>query len=300
MNGWIPGLIALILLTPSARADQSSVASRMPTADTVTDEAAIRKADADWAKAAQSGQVDAWVAFYAEDALVLPPNETMVSNKNDARKPVGELLALPGLSITWHPTRIEVARSGDVAYLIGAYELSFNGVNGSPVTDRGKLVEVWKKQSDGSWKCIVDTWNSDLPASPHAAPPVPLANEQIKRPAMSVSTLNATPSAPNPTREQTADYGEMPAHYQDAIQHWFQRNLMYPDSIQYQEVTKPEKGYTTVVRGLLAGNETHRFGWTVKATINEKNAAGGYGGFKTYTFLFHGDKIVSTVVPASQ
>jgi ketosteroid isomerase-like protein len=31
--------------------------------------------------------------------------------------------------------------------------------------DSGKLVEVWKKQPDGKWKCVVDTYNSDLPAA---------------------------------------------------------------------------------------------------------------------------------------
>jgi ketosteroid isomerase-like protein len=34
------------------------------------------------------------------------------------------------------------------------------------VSNTGKLVEIWKKQADGKWKCIVDTYNSDLPAAP--------------------------------------------------------------------------------------------------------------------------------------
>jgi len=41
---------------------------------------------------------------------------------------------------------------------------------GKRITDRGKLVEVWRKQADGSWKCIVDTWNSDLAPAAAAAP----------------------------------------------------------------------------------------------------------------------------------
>jgi ketosteroid isomerase-like protein len=31
--------------------------------------------------------------------------------------------------------------------------------------DHGKYVEVWKKQPDGSWKCVIDMYNSDVPAS---------------------------------------------------------------------------------------------------------------------------------------
>lgn len=130
------------------------------------DEAAIRKADADWVTAAQSKQVGAWVAFYSDDAVVLPPNDKVASSKDEIRNAVGELLALPGLSVSWHPTKVEVARSGDIAYLYGAYELTMTGANGKPIADRGKNVEIWKKQPDGNWKCVLDTWNSDLPAAP--------------------------------------------------------------------------------------------------------------------------------------
>jgi hypothetical protein len=33
--------------------------------------------------------------------------------------------------------------------------------NGKPIGDKGKFVEIVKKQADGSWKCINDIWNSD-------------------------------------------------------------------------------------------------------------------------------------------
>ena len=134
------------------------------------DEAAIRKLDADWVKAGQSKQVDAWMAFYSDDATVLPPNDKIATTRDAARKAVGDLLGLPGLAITWQPTKVEVARAGDLAYLYGAYEVSWDEANGKRTKDVGKNVEIWKKQPDGNWKCIVDTWNSDLPAAPPSAP----------------------------------------------------------------------------------------------------------------------------------
>jgi ketosteroid isomerase-like protein len=142
------------------------VAAVKPVVDVAADEAAIRKADAEWVKAAETRGVDAWLAFYADEAVVLPPNDKVANSRASVRKSVGELLALPDLSISWHPTKVEIARSGDIAYLTGAYELSFRATSGKTVADQGKLLEIWKKQPDGSWKCIVDTWNSDLPASP--------------------------------------------------------------------------------------------------------------------------------------
>ena len=40
-----------------------------------------------------------------------------VTGKDNIRKPVGELLGLPNLSISWTPTKVEVAKSGDLAYI---------------------------------------------------------------------------------------------------------------------------------------------------------------------------------------
>jgi ketosteroid isomerase-like protein len=118
-----------------------------------------------WVAAGQSKSVDAWVAFYADGAAVLPPNEPIANSRKAIRKSVSELLRLPGLSIDWKPMKIEVARSGELAYLYSAYRLAWND-SGKGATDSGKNVEIWKKQSDGHWKCIVDTWNSDLPTTP--------------------------------------------------------------------------------------------------------------------------------------
>jgi ketosteroid isomerase-like protein len=129
-------------------------------------EAAIRKADIDWAKAAQTQKLDAWMAFYSDDATVLPPNEKPASSSAAIRKSIGELLTLPGLSITWGPTKVEVAKSGELGYSYGSYQDSFSGPGGKRVEDRGKYLEVWKKQKDSNWKCSIDMWSSDLPPTP--------------------------------------------------------------------------------------------------------------------------------------
>jgi ketosteroid isomerase-like protein len=109
---------------------------------------------------------DAWVAFYADNATVLPPNEKALTGKAAVRRSIGEFLSLPNLQLSWEPTKVEVAKSGDLAYLYGAYSMTMTDERGKPVTDFGKNVEIWKRQSDGSWRCIVDTWNSDIPVMP--------------------------------------------------------------------------------------------------------------------------------------
>jgi uncharacterized protein (TIGR02246 family) len=137
--------------------------SQPPASTPAADEAAVRQTDENWNKAAQSKKVDDWVAFYSDDAVILPPNEKKADSKEGIRKSIGEMLALPGLAIQWAPTKVEVARSGDLAYTQGSYTLTTTDAHGKPNTDQGKTVEIWKKQADGSWKCIVDMWSSDLP-----------------------------------------------------------------------------------------------------------------------------------------
>jgi lipocalin-like protein len=100
-----------------------------------------------------------------------------------------------------------------------------------------------------------------------------------------------------PAREAAAKYGDMPADYEKAIRKYFQEHLKYPDSVQYQEITKPLQGYTTAVTGTFLMRETRVYGWLVKATINAKNSHDGYTGFKTYTFLFRGENVVDTRAP---
>lgn len=71
----------------------------------------------------------------------------------------------PNTTVSWKVSKAEVAKSGDLGYLYGTYSLLIKDPQGLPVHDTGKLVEIWKKQADGNWKCIVDTYNSDLPVA---------------------------------------------------------------------------------------------------------------------------------------
>ena len=107
----------------------------------------------------------------------------------------------------------------------------------------------------------------------------------------SAAPLVNTGSLP-PAREVATKYGDMPTDYKEAIRRYFLEHLRYPDSVQYQGITKPEQGYTTAVTGAFLMREKREYGWKVNVTINAKNSHDSYAGFKIYTFLFRGEKIV--------
>jgi ketosteroid isomerase-like protein len=127
----------------------------------------LRDLDAQWAKAAAAKDVEQTIAYYSDDAIVLPPNATSAATKEAIRNGWKEMFASPGFAITWKPTRVQVGKSGEMAWVSGTYELTTNDAIGEPINDRGKYLEVWEKQADGNWKCSADMWNSDLtgPAS---------------------------------------------------------------------------------------------------------------------------------------
>jgi len=132
-------------------------------------EQALRDLDGQWSAAAGAKNLEKTIAFYSQDAIVLPANAPAATTKDAIRNTWKDLLASPGLAISWKTTKVDVAKSGDIAYTTGTYELTMNDASGKPVPDHGKYVEVWKKQADGKWKVAVDIWNSDLPV-PAAAP----------------------------------------------------------------------------------------------------------------------------------
>ena len=126
-------------------------------------EQAVRDADAEWSKVAAAKDLDKTVSFYADGAIVLPPNQAAVMTKTGIRELWKGLLDSL-TDISWTTTRVEVSKSGDMAFLIGTYELTMT----SGTKDKGKYCEVWKKQPDGKWKVATDMFSSDLPAAPLA------------------------------------------------------------------------------------------------------------------------------------
>ncbi len=135
-----------------------------PPPDTrAADESAIRAAETEWSKRASAKDLEGILSYYAEDASMLTPNAPIATGRDAIRKAWSEMLALPGLALSWQTVKAEVSRSGDLGYSHGTYEMSFDDSKGKPVKDRGKYATVWKKQADSSWKAVADIFNSDQP-----------------------------------------------------------------------------------------------------------------------------------------
>jgi len=148
----VTGMASALLLT----------ACRRPTVDPEAEGEALRQQSRDWSAQVATGNLDAILATWAEDAVMMPPGLPPLQGKTAIRGYVERALRLPGFKISWEPLTAHVSRSGDLAYLVERNITTVNDSTGKPVTSYGKVVTVWRKDGDGRWKNVVDMWN-DMP-----------------------------------------------------------------------------------------------------------------------------------------
>lgn len=125
------------------------------------EEKAIRALVVEWGKAMNAKDLEKSLSFYADEAHVFPPGQPIATTKEQRGQLWAQAFALPGFAISLTTTKVEVARSGDLAFETGAFEELANDKKGKPMTTKGKYVVVWCKQADGSWKAVADIWNAD-------------------------------------------------------------------------------------------------------------------------------------------
>jgi uncharacterized protein (TIGR02246 family) len=125
--------------------------------------AAIAAIDKKFMEDANRGDAAAGAAVYTDDAILMPPNHSPLEGKQAIEKylaEIGSQLQASNLQLSIS----EVDVQGDTTIVRGTYSSSFTvpGTN-APMEDRGKTLNVWKRQADGSWKLHRDIWNSNMP-----------------------------------------------------------------------------------------------------------------------------------------
>ena len=114
----------------------------------------------DWAKTAASGDVERILSYWADDAVVLEPDKTALIGKAAIRQMVEGSMKIPKFSITWGPETGVISKDGHMGYLIEHNRVTFADSTGKVQTQFGKAVTIWRRDANGAWKCVVDTWNS--------------------------------------------------------------------------------------------------------------------------------------------
>ncbi len=133
--------------------------------DLASEKTALLRRDAEWAAAASEGRdVERIISYWTDDAVLMPPGLPAVVGKAALRDYVQGSLEIPGFKIAWTSTEATVSSDADMAYMLGTNSVTMNTADGSPATTHGRAVTIWRRESDGEWRCSLDIWNAESDA----------------------------------------------------------------------------------------------------------------------------------------
>ena len=124
--------------------------------------AQVAEWNANLSKAVANQDAEAAVKDYAPTARLLAANAPMAEGPA-AIKEVFQAFIDSGAN-SLELESIEIIEAGDLVIDVGRYVLGIQPAGADAIEDRGKYVDVFRRQSDGSLKIIIDIFNSDLPA----------------------------------------------------------------------------------------------------------------------------------------
>lgn len=129
--------------------------------DLISEKERLLRRDADWARLASEGRdIEGMLSYWTEDAIVIPPGLPAVVGKAALREYVASSMKIPGFGITWTATDVTFSPDGNFAYIMNTNEVRMNASDGTPTTTAGRAVTIWRRESDGEWRCVVDIWNA--------------------------------------------------------------------------------------------------------------------------------------------
>ena len=118
--------------------------------------------DAQFSKLSEArGVNEAFLSYLADDCVLLRPNSFPIVGKEISKV---RYFSRPdsGYTLTWKSLYADIAQSGELGYTYGIYEFKAIDPEGKPIIGNGTYVSIWKKDSFGNWKLVLDTGNEGL------------------------------------------------------------------------------------------------------------------------------------------
>jgi len=167
----VVSLVFLLCFTFGCQKQGEEVA-KAPEVNVDADVAAIKALFDEWAQLYNKGDFEGLISiFYAENAIMMPPDEPICKGKDAI--------------LLWYQKASELTDEHVDSYVVEDVRVSGNlaavcGIDMDTSTPRGggaavkysvKSLTVFERQSDGTWKCLWETWNGNpLPGTPEKEP----------------------------------------------------------------------------------------------------------------------------------
>jgi uncharacterized protein (TIGR02246 family) len=148
----IRGVVVISALVTALAACAERAADPSPAADTAADVAAIEAVLERIEQTFTSGDLDAGMTIFTDDAVIMGQGAPDVAGREAIRAGYEELMSQFDIAADLRSEEIEI--DGDLAYERGTYTLKLTQKStGQVVTEvENRYVHIFKRQPDGGWK----------------------------------------------------------------------------------------------------------------------------------------------------
>ena len=121
----------------------------------------LLKADRDFSEmSVKEGMHMAFLYYIAEDGVILKDN-SLPSKGKDALRERFAGRSDTSFVLSWDPIYEKISESGELGY---TYGIHITRIKATGQITKGTYITIWQKQSDGSWKFVLDTGTQGLPS----------------------------------------------------------------------------------------------------------------------------------------
>lgn len=117
----------------------------------------------DFAKALIAHDAIAAANLYDENASLLPPNEDIVTGRENIRAYWQG--AIDAGIIDAKVKTLDAKSDGVLGYEIGTFELHFLGPDNDTIVDTGKFTEILQRNEEGKWISLYGMWSNNAPVA---------------------------------------------------------------------------------------------------------------------------------------
>tara|TARA_R110002096_G_scaffold85153_1_gene196105 strand:+ start:919 stop:1425 length:507 start_codon:yes stop_codon:yes gene_type:complete len=153
-------IITVVLSTTLSckQKNKNSENEEMPKSATVEE---LGQMNRDFAKALTAKDAVAAAIVYDENASILPPNEPIVTGRDNIQAYWQGAIDAGIIDAT--VKTIDAKSNGNLGYEIGTFTMRFHGAKNDTITEVGKYTEILERNEEGKWISTYGMWSSNAP-----------------------------------------------------------------------------------------------------------------------------------------
>lgn len=124
----------------------------------VSDVQSIYETYAAWVEAANEKDLEKWSTFLADDPYFVPAHSPPLTSTTEVIDYYRNSFSDERFSLDCTQQYVEVSKFAKMAWSRGNCNFTFTGADEGMEGGTSRWLKVWIKQSDGAWRCRVNSW----------------------------------------------------------------------------------------------------------------------------------------------